>query len=350
MNRVLEKKSYDKHSAENRLSYQGEDLRWATNELVANHRAERLKCETIADIGCGIGLQSMAFAKTCKKVFAVDIDPEKIESAKVNAAKFKIKNIEFIAGDALDDSIISKIGKADVVFCDPERSETEESRNTGTMKPGIKEFLEKYSKVTSRIAIEFPPQIREISFDCEKEYASVNGKLNRLTLYFGELKKADRSAVVLPKGAIIVSKISKTGKEDDLEDNSSAGLKKSELLQAFLYEADPAVQKAGLLAELCSETGAEFYDETKQAFMTSKGFVKSGFFKNSFKILEECEFDDGLIISALKKHFIGKAEIRFNVDPKDYWKIRNNYEKNLRGEKKAFVFKLKGKAVIAENA
>ena len=162
------------------------------------------------------------------------------------------------------------------------------------------------------------------------------------------MKKADRSAVVLPKGSVIMSSMENKSKREKQEDSSE--LKKSEVLHTFLYEADPAVQKAGLLAELCSETATEFYEETKQAFLTSKGFVRSDFFKNSFKVLEECEFDDELIISALKKHFIGKAEIRFNVDPKDYWKIRNNYEKNLRGEKKAYVFKLKGKAVIAESA
>ncbi|WP_243684043.1 hypothetical protein [Methanosarcina barkeri] len=43
-----------------------------------------------------------------------------------------------------------------------------------------------------------PPE--RIPFDCEKEYISLDGQLNRLTLYLGGLKQYDRMAVALPAG------------------------------------------------------------------------------------------------------------------------------------------------------
>ncbi|WP_269850008.1 hypothetical protein [Methanosarcina horonobensis] len=51
---------------------------------------------------------------------------------------------------------------------------------------------------------QMPPE--RIPFDCEKEYISLDGQLNRLTLYFGGLKQYDRLAVALPAGEGLVSK------------------------------------------------------------------------------------------------------------------------------------------------
>ena len=50
------------------------------------------------------------------------------------------------------------------------------------------------------VCIELPPQIKDIPFDCEIEYLSVNHELNRLNLYFGELKKCKLSAVIAETG------------------------------------------------------------------------------------------------------------------------------------------------------
>jgi 16S rRNA G966 N2-methylase RsmD len=335
-NKEVKKKSFEKHSKEKRLFYNEDDLRWATNELVARHRAERLKCDAIVDIGAGIGFQTTEFAKKCKKVYAIEIDERKIENAKRNANTLKIKNIDFIQGDALLDDVISKIDSADIIFCDPERQPQEDSRNINSIKPDIKKLIEKYSKLTKNIAIELPPQIREIPFECEKEYVSIGGKLNRLTVYLGELKQSDKSAVVLPFGTIL------RNKED-------AKIIKADKLKNFIYEADSAVEKAELIAELCLESKTELYDQLKQSYFTSEKESTSPFFKNRFKVLSECEFNDKTIASELKRIEAKKVEIRFTVDPKDYWTVRNKYEGPLKkGKKIVSLFKLKEKAIIAE--
>ena len=164
-----------KHSQEDKLIFTSEDLRWATPEIVAEYRATRLKCKTIVDIGCGIGFQSFAFAKQCQKVYAIEIDKNKIEKAKNNAAILGIKNIEFIQANALNDALILTLNGVDIVFCDPERLATETERSTDTIKPNITQLLGKYSKLTQNIAIEFPPQIKTVPFDAEQEYISIEG-------------------------------------------------------------------------------------------------------------------------------------------------------------------------------
>jgi len=48
----------------------GKYLRFATPADVAKYRAERLYCNIIAEIGAGIGGQTIAFAEKCRKVIA----------------------------------------------------------------------------------------------------------------------------------------------------------------------------------------------------------------------------------------------------------------------------------------
>ncbi len=332
---VVTKKALSKHPEAVKLHFSDEDIRWATPEAVADYRAERLRCKVIADLGCGIGFQAFAFAKKCGKVYAVEIDTEKIESAKKNAKALGISNIEFIAGDVLSDKVLKQLKDVEIVFCDPERLPEESKRSVGTIRPSIPELLKKYSAITENIAIEFPPQMTEIPFDCEKEYLSVGGQLNRLTLYFNGLHKCNRSAVILPGN-------------DRLCSDEEATLEETEELGAYLYEADTAAVKAGLSAELSNRTKTALYFSGKATFFTSEGKINSPFFKNSFKVVDICGQDEHEIIAALKKHKAGKVILRFPIEPKEYWKVRGRIEAKLTGNKTYALLYFDDKAIIVE--
>ena len=53
---------------------------------LAEHIAERCKCDVIVDAFCGSGGNTIQLAQTCKRVIAIDIDEKKIELARHNAA------------------------------------------------------------------------------------------------------------------------------------------------------------------------------------------------------------------------------------------------------------------------
>ena len=58
------------------------------------------------------------FAQTCSRVIAIDIDPEKIRLARINARIYGVENqIEFIVGDSL--KILPQLTSADVIFLSP---------------------------------------------------------------------------------------------------------------------------------------------------------------------------------------------------------------------------------------
>ncbi len=58
--------------------------------------------ETILDLYCGTGTIGLSMAKNVKKVIGVEIIPEAIEDAKINAKQNNIENCEFYCGDAKD--------------------------------------------------------------------------------------------------------------------------------------------------------------------------------------------------------------------------------------------------------
>jgi SAM-dependent methyltransferase len=330
----IAKKALEKHSQAEKFHFTDEDLRWATPEIAAEYRARRLKCKTIADIGCGIGFQTIAFGKTCDKVYAIEKDEKKIELAKKNAEAMELKNIIFIHGDALDQKVKEKIKDAEIIFCDPERPPAEEERKVENIQPDILKLIQIYRSVTDKIAIEFPPQIKDIPFDCEKEYMSVEGKLNRLTLYFGELARSKISVISLPQGAI-------------LRGDGRNKPKTSQRLMRYMYEADAAVAKAGLIGELANETQTQLYSEGKQTIMTSENYVTSPFFRNALEIIDTCLFHEEKIVALLQKHDAKNVVLRFEIDPKEYWEIRSRFERKLNGSKTIHLFKFDNKAVLA---
>jgi len=92
----------------------------ATPEVIAQHTAERCRCDVLLDPFCGIGGNVLQFAQTCHRVIAIDLDPNKIAMARHNAQLYGVLNrIEFIVGDALSVMASLRPGSVDVVYLSP---------------------------------------------------------------------------------------------------------------------------------------------------------------------------------------------------------------------------------------
>jgi len=85
----------------------------------------QLKAEDVVyDLYTGIGTIAQFIAKSVNKVVGVDVVPESIVAAKVNAAENNIDNVVFEAGDMkaiFTEDFINRHGKANVVITDPPR-------------------------------------------------------------------------------------------------------------------------------------------------------------------------------------------------------------------------------------
>ncbi|WP_143463636.1 23S rRNA (uracil(1939)-C(5))-methyltransferase RlmD [Levilactobacillus enshiensis] len=99
--------------------------------------------ETVIDAYCGIGTISLALAKHAKQVYGVDIVPEAIEDAKVNAQKNHLSNVDFFVDKAEDQMIQWQAAgiKPDIVVVDPPRKGLAETLIESTTKMGPKKVV-----------------------------------------------------------------------------------------------------------------------------------------------------------------------------------------------------------------
>jgi len=328
---------------EKKLKIPKEFLRFATPSDAAKYRAKRLKCDKLLELGAGVGGQTIAFSKTCRKVIAVEIDKERVRILKENLERLNIKNVEVINGDALNKGIVQKMLKEspDIVFFDTERPEQAE-RTLDNINPNPREILEVYSKITTKIAIEIPPFTTDLdslkeNFSFEQEFLSLTGQLNRLTLYFNELKISDKSVIALPS-------------EERLENKRQnlPQIKNSLRNVKYIYSIDPAVISAKLTEELAIKFNCDMVLLNKPILISNKE-IRSHFL-TGYKILVICENRREKILEYLKKVKAGKVTLRYSLEPKEYWKVRNFYESELTGKKEVnlFIHEQKNEAIICE--
>ncbi len=337
------------------LAIAPENKRFATPEVVGRYRAERLSCDTIVDLCSGFGFQSFAFAKTCKQVIAVEKNADAVGLARKYAEKLGIKNITFICGDVLSPDVYRKIALLEhapnAIFCDPERAPAEKERTLETIQPNIKELLELYGKITPNIAIELPPHISNTAFDAEYEYLSLDSALNRLTLYFGALKSAQKKLVLLPEHVHI------TGSTIDSDSVSFTQLANHEDTSRYthLLEPNPAL----VLTEMYAEAFGSYFSAQQLTQLTqSRELVQlaaqrkifflstlpcASLFFVSYTITERIPSKAGTLdrqktLQALQELHAEKVLLRYTIDPQQYWKERMYFEKQLKGNKTLHLF------------
>ncbi|XP_038157554.1 trimethylguanosine synthase isoform X2 [Cyprinodon tularosa] len=93
-----------------------------TPEKIAEHIAIRLEqsfpdAQLVIDAFCGVGGNAIQFALTGKRVLAVDIDADRLDMARHNAAVYDVaERIDFLQGDFLE---LAPTLRGDVVFLSP---------------------------------------------------------------------------------------------------------------------------------------------------------------------------------------------------------------------------------------
>jgi len=142
---------------------------------------------------------TIALARNARKVIAVEINPEHIEQAKINA---KIAHVEskivFILGDILDNKVLNRIGNIDGAFLDPDWAAVENEKSThvsklSNMQPPGDRLFAKIFKKTKNVCLRLPKEIDLANLqelpphELEKIYLDKDFKF--YCAYFGKLAK-----------------------------------------------------------------------------------------------------------------------------------------------------------------
>ncbi|TIC02298.1 S-adenosyl-L-methionine-dependent methyltransferase [Wallemia mellicola] len=167
-----------------------------TPELIAMQTAERCRCNVIVDAFCGVGGNAIAFAFTCEKVIAIDIDPIKIELAKHNAKIYCVDDrIEFINMNYIDwYNSYKRDYDIDIIFYSPPWGGIDylDTFKLNNLKPVTGTELVKLAKsITPNVCMFLPrnttiEEISELDERVEIEENWMSGKFKAITVYLGD--------------------------------------------------------------------------------------------------------------------------------------------------------------------
>ncbi|MEU1843485.1 THUMP-like domain-containing protein [Micromonospora sediminicola] len=240
-------------------------LEQATRRAVADRRAARLRAAgvtTLADLGCGLGADALAAARAGIRVYAVEADPVTAAMAAANAEAAGLADLVTVeCGDATT----FDVSRVDGAFCDPARRRAGTGRrifDPNAYSPPW-DFVVGLAERVPRTVVKVAPGLDHalIPAGAEAEWVSVDGDLVEAALWCGPLADVPRRATVLRE------------KEGPPVDASGRGRAPSYHLtgtgavdaavgpvRPFLYDPDPAVVRAHLVAELAADLDATLAD------------------------------------------------------------------------------------------
>ncbi|MGH3354840.1 MAG: methyltransferase domain-containing protein, partial [Nocardioidaceae bacterium] len=250
-----------------RMYFTSEALEQATSSSVAAHRAGRMRGagRRLADLGCGIGSDLVAAARAGLTVTGVERDPLRAEVARANLAALGLPGtVVEQRAEQVD------LAAFEVVFVDPARRDARGRLFDPAAYSPPWAFVQQVLG-TRTACVKVGPAIphRQVPAGVEAEWVSEHREVKEAALWSGRLATARRRASLLPAGLTLIE----TGAEAAVAP-----------VGAFLYEPDPAIIRAGLVAELADELEAGLVDP-RIAYLTADRRVRTPYAR-CFRVVE----------------------------------------------------------------
>ncbi|PWD50429.1 SAM-dependent methyltransferase [Serinibacter arcticus] len=306
-----------------------EGLEQATRLTVAARHAHRFRtagATHVADLGCGIGADSMALAGLGMRVLAVERDPATAMVASINLRQ--LPEARVVTGDAFDADLTG----IDGVWADPARRTTSGRRlhELADYSPAVDRLLELRTRIP-RVGLKLGPGLahRDIPSDAHAQWLSVGGDVVEANLWFGDLapEGAGRSALVID-GAGTGTTLAEAGNPADAVEQADAGP-----LGSYLYEPDGAVIRAGLVARVARDLGGHLIDPTI-AYVTTPTLAATPF-ATAFRVLDHMPFSLKRLKTYLRERGVGVLEIKKRGSALDPARLRTQLA--LRGDASATI-------------
>jgi hypothetical protein len=269
--------------------------------LHANHFRQAGITE-VADLGCGIGAESLALASLDINVKAFEIDEVTAAVATYNLSPFENAFVEQADVTQLD---LSKFGG---LFFDPARRELGGPTRERTMRkfdpaafsPTFDFVMESAAKKPTGVKFGPGHPHEGIPDNAEAQWVSVDGDLVELSLWFGSVARPDvkRSALLITGNAKHEIVSHSTQRQD-----ASIGD-----LGQYVYEPDNSVVRSHLIGQLAEQMEAHLF-APEIAYLTANKKLESPWLKG-YEVLDNLVFDRKKLKAYLRERNIGTLEIK----------------------------------------
>jgi hypothetical protein len=283
-------------------------LQQATRLAVAAHHAERFRgahLNRVADLGCGIGGDSLAFAGLGIAVTAVDRDEVTAAIATYNLAPFAECTV--IHGAAVDTDLTAFDG----LWFDPaRRNSTKRLANPADWSPSLNWVFGVAAQIPSGIKLSPAIDHNLLPDNVEAQWVDDHGDTVECVVWTGTLARSGiaRSALVLTDGA----PVELTGSTPNTDVPVGA-------LGDYLYDPCGAVIRAQLLATLAGQLEAVTISP-EIAYLSNQSGAETPFAQR-FRVREVLPLDQRTIAQRMKELGIGTLEIKkrgVDIDPAQF--------------------------------
>ncbi|MGO2933516.1 THUMP-like domain-containing protein, partial [Microbacterium sp.] len=296
-------------------------------EVAARHagRMRRAGISRVADLGCGIGGDALAFAGAGLSVVAVDADEVTAAIAAYNLAPFsspprgslsersETKRVERAQRAETSPTApvttlhataeTTDLTDVDAVWLDPARRTAGHSETRRVTASDYSPSLEWAFSLAERMPVGIklgPAHDREaLPADAEAQWVSADGSVVELVVWSGILAREGvrRSALVI-----------RGDESHELTAGADAEDADVRELGAFVHEPDGAVIRARLIGDVARSLEAGMLDP-KIAYLTGDAAVTSPFVQ-TFRVREVTAANPKAISQALTRHDVGTLEIK----------------------------------------
>ncbi len=302
-----------------------EALEQATSEAVGRYHAQRYAGQPrVADLGCGVAGDTVHLAAR-SEVTAVDRDGVRLLMARENLKAYGA-DARLVLADLAAPSMLKSLGlERHAIFCDPSRREAGRRRfHTQAYSPRLEQVLAWRERWPTRpMGVKLSPgvDLRELpQTDGEVEFISLAGELKEAMLWLGPLAGAPHRATLLPQGVSMTA--------------SSAEAAPLREPRAVLYEPDPAVMRAGLVAELARQLEAAQIDPDI-AYLTSDDVMATPFAR-AYSLEAAMPFGLKALREWLRARGIGRVVIKKRGSPLEPQALERALR--LRGDAQRTIF------------
>lgn len=295
----LRQKATVKFSRASQMFFTSDALQQATHESVSAYHAQKLAHYShIADLGCGIGGDSLAFGQNAQ-VIGVDLDVLRLHMARHNTRIYEA-NANFIQADL---SFSLPLKNIPVAFFDPAR------RDDSKRIFSVKDYMPPLAHISAwdfeSVLVKISPgvQLEEIAhLKVGIEFVSYEGDLKEALLCAGEMRFEGRRAVRLPENEIL----------------TPLGYEPPPLTAAphhYLYEPDPSVIRSGLLSELLEKINLVAYRLDEEiAYLTGDECVENCWLR-TWRIDEWMPFNLKKLRARLREKQVGQITVKKRGSP-----------------------------------
>ena len=332
---ILRQSAKSKFSRAAQMFFTRPALEQASSELIATYRAGRLAdlaVRHIADLGCSIGGDALAFAEHAR-VTGVDWDPVRLAMAQENVRVYgRSDRFQPLQADLLE---LTPLRDVDALFFDPARRDDNGRRfySVHQYRPPLS-LIDNWRDVVPTTAVKISPGVNydELPSDADVEFISVYGEVKEAVLWYGRFRSGIiRQATLLPGPHTITH-------QPDLERVPVTEP------QAYLYEPDGAVIRAHLVQELAHQLGANQID-AEIAYLTGTTAVDTPF-SRCFTIEDSFPFQLKRLRQYLRQRKIGSVTIKKRGSPLDPATLQQQLRLKGDNHRILFLTHVKGEPMV----